>query len=85
MEIKTKPWVFAHLNYDVEFTAEQMTYLKDTAEAVHDSFHESEGGNIDWERLFERVEAHTDLDLGTKWDAPHFKELKKHIRAYRKL
>lgn len=83
MKITAKAWVTAHVE-DVAFTADQMTYLKDTAEAVFDGFHNNDGRVIDWEMLFFRVEQHTDLDLGCQWDAPHMIDLKKHIRKYAK-
>lgn len=58
--------------------------LTQAAEEIFNGWHSNEK-RINWSDFLDRVEAQTGQDLGSDMNSPLIKEIKAHIRAYRKL
>jgi hypothetical protein len=58
--------------------------LMEAAESVFNGWY-AEDSRIDWEDFLDRLEKHTDYDLGGSLDSPLIRRIKAHIRSYRKL
>lgn len=58
--------------------------LLEAAEQVFNGWY-ADAERIDWEDFLDRLEAQTDVDLGTSLDSPLIRRIKKHVRDYRRL
>ena len=56
--------------------------LREAEELVDVSY--PDGTRVDWEDFIDRMEKHTDWDLGPQMDSPDIRRLQRHIRAYRR-
>lgn len=63
-------------------TADDLERLVTEAVEIADGFFGSDP--IDWERLFERLESWSGLDLPDQWDDPLFDRIKRKVRAARR-
>jgi hypothetical protein len=58
--------------------------MLEIAESIYDGWY-ADGARIDWEDFFDRMEAGSDIDLGSDMLSPTIRAIQKHIRAYLKL
>lgn len=65
-----------------EISDEQMIELLSAAEEIADGWYSV--GRIDWDDFLYRLEAHTDIDLGSDMCASHIQKIQQHVRTYRR-
>ncbi len=58
--------------------------IMDAAESIFDGWF-ADSARIEWDDFLDRLERHTDTDLGGDMDSPLIRKIKRHIGAYRKL
>jgi hypothetical protein len=62
---------------------EEAELLK-AAENIYDGWY-ADAPRVDWTDFLDRLESHTDVDLGSQMDSPLIRRIKRHINAYAKL
>lgn len=58
--------------------------LLEAVETIYDGWY-AETSRVNWHDFLDRLERHTDVDLGCNMQSPRILKIKKHIAAYRKL